>query len=124
MVGRGGGEDSSVPRVKGERDGVCARMREACVLYGELKALTGCGCVPQALIPLCGDDNPSLEIIQRLQKNLEILLQSVTRVSSRSETLGSIHQVGAVQSTCSDRILSDPLGSPYTFPRPVPSLLP
>ncbi|KAK3517914.1 hypothetical protein QTP70_027301 [Hemibagrus guttatus] len=47
-----------------------------------------------ALIPLCGDDNPSLEIIQRLQKNLDILLQSVTRVASRSEMLGSIHQVG------------------------------
>lgn len=47
----------------------------------------------QALIPLCGDDNPSLEIIQRLQKNLEILLQSVSRVASRSEMLGSIHQV-------------------------------
>ncbi|MCJ8742976.1 hypothetical protein PDJAM_G00088450 [Pangasius djambal] len=46
----------------------------------------------EALIPLCGDDNPSLEIIQRLQKNLEILLQSVTRVASRSEMLGSIHQ--------------------------------
>lgn len=52
---------------------------------------------PQALIPLCGDDNPSLEIIHRLQKNLEILLQSVTRVASRSEMLGSIHQVGLLQ---------------------------
>ncbi|CAG5866031.1 unnamed protein product [Menidia menidia] len=33
-----------------------------------------------------------MEIIQRLQKNLEILIQSMTRVSSRSEMLGAIHQ--------------------------------
>ncbi|KAI4873705.1 hypothetical protein NFI96_023392 [Prochilodus magdalenae] len=45
-----------------------------------------------ALIPLCEDDNQSMEIIQRLQKNLEILIQSMTRVSSRSEMLGAIHQ--------------------------------
>jgi len=34
-----------------------------------------------------------MEIIHRLQKNLEILIQSMTRVSSRSEMLGAIHQV-------------------------------
>lgn len=34
-----------------------------------------------------------MEIIQRLQKNLDILIQSMTRVSSRSEMLGAIHQV-------------------------------
>ncbi|XP_053364867.1 inositol 1,4,5-triphosphate receptor associated 2 [Clarias gariepinus] len=56
------------------------------------KEVSSCQGLLQALIPLCGDDNPSLEIIQRLQKNLEILLQSVTRVASRSEMLGSIHQ--------------------------------
>ncbi|XP_060759454.1 inositol 1,4,5-triphosphate receptor associated 2 [Neoarius graeffei] len=56
------------------------------------REVSSCQGLLQALIPLCGDDNPSLEIIQRLQKNLEILLQSVTRVASRSETLGSIHQ--------------------------------
>ncbi|KAF4079883.1 hypothetical protein AMELA_G00183400 [Ameiurus melas] len=56
------------------------------------REVSSCQGLLQALIPLCGDDNPSLEIIQRLQKNLEILLQSVSRVSSRSETLGSIHQ--------------------------------
>ena len=48
----------------------------------------------QALTPLCEDDNQSMEIIQRLQKNLDILTQSMTRVSSRSEMLGAIHQVG------------------------------
>lgn len=47
----------------------------------------------QALTPLCEDDNQSMEIIQRLQKNLDILIQSMTRVSSRSEMLGAIHQV-------------------------------
>uniref|UniRef100_A0A3B3ZKB7 Lymphoid restricted membrane protein n=1 Tax=Periophthalmus magnuspinnatus TaxID=409849 RepID=A0A3B3ZKB7_9GOBI len=52
------------------------------ILYGLL----------QALIPLCEDDNQSMEIILRLQKNLEILIQSMTRVSSRSEMLGAIHQ--------------------------------
>lgn len=36
-----------------------------------------------------------MEIIQRLQKNLDILIQSMTRVSSRSEMLGAIHQVGS-----------------------------
>ncbi|XP_046728867.1 inositol 1,4,5-triphosphate receptor associated 2 isoform X2 [Silurus meridionalis] len=56
------------------------------------REVSSCQGLLQALIPLCGDDNPSLEIIQRLQKNLEILLQSVTRVASRSEMLGSIHQ--------------------------------
>ncbi|KAJ3612570.1 hypothetical protein NHX12_020841, partial [Muraenolepis orangiensis] len=45
-----------------------------------------------ALTPLCEDDNQSMEIIHRLQKNLEILIQSMTRVSSRSEMLGAIHQ--------------------------------
>lgn len=34
-----------------------------------------------------------MEIIQRLQKNLDILIQAMTRVSSRSEMLGAIHQV-------------------------------
>ncbi|MCI4388727.1 hypothetical protein PGIGA_G00089390 [Pangasianodon gigas] len=56
------------------------------------REVSSCQGLLQALIPLCGDDNPSVEIIQRLQKNLEILLQSVTRVASRSEMLGSIHQ--------------------------------
>ncbi|XP_061922481.1 inositol 1,4,5-triphosphate receptor associated 2-like isoform X5 [Entelurus aequoreus] len=46
----------------------------------------------QALTPLCEDDNQSMEIINRLQKNLDILIQSMTRVSSRSEMLGAIHQ--------------------------------
>lgn len=37
-----------------------------------------------------------MEIIQRLQKNLDILIQAMTRVSSRSEMLGAIHQVRGV----------------------------
>lgn len=50
-------------------------------------------CSSQALAPLCEDDNQSMDIIQRLQKNLDILIQAMTRVSSRSEMLGAIHQV-------------------------------
>ncbi|XP_062339634.1 inositol 1,4,5-triphosphate receptor associated 2 [Osmerus eperlanus] len=56
------------------------------------REVSSCQGLLQALIPLCEDDNQSMEIIQRLQKNLDILIQSMTRVSSRSEMLGSIHQ--------------------------------
>ncbi|XP_030575883.1 inositol 1,4,5-triphosphate receptor associated 2 isoform X2 [Archocentrus centrarchus] len=56
------------------------------------REVSSCQGLLQALIPLCEDDNQSMEIIQRLQKNLEILIQSMTRVSSRSEMLGAIHQ--------------------------------
>ncbi|XP_056132668.1 inositol 1,4,5-triphosphate receptor associated 2 [Lampris incognitus] len=56
------------------------------------KEISSCQGLLQALMPLCEDDNQSMEIIQRLQKNLEILIQSMTRVSSRSEMLGAIHQ--------------------------------
>ncbi|KAG7215933.1 hypothetical protein INR49_031529 [Caranx melampygus] len=56
------------------------------------KEVSSCQGLLQALTPLCEDDNQSMEIIQRLQKNLDILIQSMTRVSSRSEMLGAIHQ--------------------------------
>ncbi|KAL3048426.1 hypothetical protein OYC64_007073 [Pagothenia borchgrevinki] len=56
------------------------------------KEISSCQGLLQALTPLCEDDNQSMEIIQRLQKNLEILIQSMSRVSSRSEMLGAIHQ--------------------------------
>ncbi|CAL9682977.1 unnamed protein product [Knipowitschia caucasica] len=56
------------------------------------REVSSCQGLLQALIPLCEDDNQSMEIILRLQKNLEILIQSMTRVSSRSEMLGAIHQ--------------------------------
>ncbi|XP_041710028.1 inositol 1,4,5-triphosphate receptor associated 2 [Coregonus clupeaformis] len=56
------------------------------------REVSGCQGLLQALAPLCEDDNQSMEIIQRLQKNLDILIQSMTRVSSRSEMLGAIHQ--------------------------------
>ncbi|RXN17753.1 lymphoid-restricted membrane -like protein [Labeo rohita] len=52
-----------------------------------------------ALIPRCEEDNQSMEIIHRLQKNLEVLIQSMTRVSSRSEMLGAIHQETRVGKT-------------------------
>uniref|UniRef100_A0A3P8WBM4 Lymphoid-restricted membrane protein n=1 Tax=Cynoglossus semilaevis TaxID=244447 RepID=A0A3P8WBM4_CYNSE len=56
------------------------------------REVSSCQGLLQALIPLCEDDTQSMEIIQRLQKNLDILIQSMTRVSSRSEMLGAIHQ--------------------------------
>ncbi|CAL8328805.1 unnamed protein product [Boreogadus saida] len=56
------------------------------------KEISSCQGLLQALIPLCDDDSQSIEIVHRLQKNLEILIQSMTRVSSRSEMLGAIHQ--------------------------------
>ncbi|KAK2858825.1 hypothetical protein Q5P01_003445 [Channa striata] len=56
------------------------------------REVSSCQGLLQALIPLCSDDNQSMEIIQRLQKNLDILIQSMARVSSRSEMLGAIHQ--------------------------------
>uniref|UniRef100_A0A4W4FYE9 Lymphoid restricted membrane protein n=1 Tax=Electrophorus electricus TaxID=8005 RepID=A0A4W4FYE9_ELEEL len=56
------------------------------------REVSSCQGLLQALIPRCEDDNQAMEIIQRLQKNLEILVQSMTRVSSRSEMLGAIHQ--------------------------------
>uniref|UniRef100_H3CN92 Inositol 1,4,5-triphosphate receptor associated 2 n=1 Tax=Tetraodon nigroviridis TaxID=99883 RepID=H3CN92_TETNG len=56
------------------------------------REVSSCQGLLQALIPLCEDDNQSMEIIQRLQKNLDILIQAMTRVSSRSEMLGAIHQ--------------------------------
>ncbi|XP_067283358.1 inositol 1,4,5-triphosphate receptor associated 2 isoform X2 [Pseudorasbora parva] len=63
------------------------------------KELNGCKGLLQALIPRCEEDNQSMEIIHRLQKNLEILIQSMTRVSSRSEMLGAIHQETRVGKT-------------------------
>ncbi|XP_077357652.1 inositol 1,4,5-triphosphate receptor associated 2 isoform X4 [Festucalex cinctus] len=56
------------------------------------REVSSCQGLLQALTPLCEDDNQSMEIIHRLQKNLDILIQSMSRVSSRSEMLGAIHQ--------------------------------
>uniref|UniRef100_M3ZWE9 Lymphoid-restricted membrane protein n=1 Tax=Xiphophorus maculatus TaxID=8083 RepID=M3ZWE9_XIPMA len=56
------------------------------------REVSSCQGLLQALTPLSEDDSQSMEIIQRLQKNLDILIQSMTRVSSRSEMLGAIHQ--------------------------------
>ncbi|XP_056093220.1 inositol 1,4,5-triphosphate receptor associated 2 isoform X2 [Rhinichthys klamathensis goyatoka] len=63
------------------------------------KEVNGCKGLLQALIPRCEEDNQSMEIIHRLLKNLEILIQSMTRVSSRSEMLGAIHQETRVGKT-------------------------
>ncbi|XP_042596656.1 inositol 1,4,5-triphosphate receptor associated 2-like isoform X1 [Cyprinus carpio] len=63
------------------------------------KEVNSCKGLLQALIPRCEEDNQSMEIIHRLQKNLEVLIQSMTRVSSRSEMLGAIHQETRVGKT-------------------------
>ncbi|RXN00882.1 Lymphoid-restricted membrane protein [Acipenser ruthenus] len=60
------------------------------------KELNNCNMLLETLIPLCEDDNQSLEIVQRLQKNLDILNQSMNRVSTRAELLGAIHQESRV----------------------------
>ncbi|XP_061106797.1 inositol 1,4,5-triphosphate receptor associated 2 isoform X1 [Conger conger] len=60
------------------------------------KEVTNCQGLLQTLLPLCEEDNKSMEIITRLQKNLDILIQSMSRVSSRSEMLGAIHQESRV----------------------------
>ncbi|XP_041109849.1 inositol 1,4,5-triphosphate receptor associated 2 [Polyodon spathula] len=60
------------------------------------KEVNNCNMLLETLIPLCEDDNQSLEIVQRLQKNLDILNQSMTRVSTRAELVGAIHQESRV----------------------------
>ncbi|RXM33365.1 Lymphoid-restricted membrane protein [Acipenser ruthenus] len=59
-------------------------------------SLEGYFTIPLTLIPLCAGDNQSLEVVQRLQKNLDILNQSMTRVSTRAELVGAIHQESSV----------------------------
>ncbi|XP_076010491.1 inositol 1,4,5-triphosphate receptor associated 2 [Genypterus blacodes] len=63
------------------------------------KEVSSCQGLLQALAPRCEEDNQSMEIVHRLQKNLEILIQSMTRVSSRSEMLGAIHQENRIGKT-------------------------
>ncbi|XP_066561444.1 inositol 1,4,5-triphosphate receptor associated 2 isoform X2 [Amia ocellicauda] len=60
------------------------------------KEIDNCKALLENLVPLCEEDNQSMEIIQRLRDNLEVLVQSMTRVSSRSEMLGAIHQENRV----------------------------
>ncbi|MBN3317509.1 LRMP protein, partial [Atractosteus spatula] len=60
------------------------------------KEVKNCKGLLEKLVPLCEDDNQSIEIIQRLQKNFDVLIQSMSRVSSRSEMLGAIHQESRV----------------------------
>uniref|UniRef100_W5NE21 Lymphoid-restricted membrane protein n=1 Tax=Lepisosteus oculatus TaxID=7918 RepID=W5NE21_LEPOC len=60
------------------------------------KEVKNCKGLLEKLAPLCEDDNQSLEIIQRLQKNFDVLVQSMSRVSNRSEMLGAIHQESRV----------------------------
>ncbi|KAI1882105.1 hypothetical protein AGOR_G00247260 [Albula goreensis] len=54
--------------------------------------VSGCQALLQTLVPLCENNAQTMELIKRLQKNLDILPLSMMRMSSRSETLGAIQQ--------------------------------
>ncbi|XP_069618929.1 inositol 1,4,5-triphosphate receptor associated 2 [Ranitomeya imitator] len=60
------------------------------------KELASCKKLLEALTPLCEDDNQTHDIVKRLEKSLEFLTQHTTRVASRSEMLGAIHQESRV----------------------------
>lgn len=49
--------------------------------------------VSQSLASVC-EDNQAQEIVKKLEKSLELLNQYATRVASKAEMLGAIHQVG------------------------------
>ncbi|KAJ8379050.1 hypothetical protein AAFF_G00231410 [Aldrovandia affinis] len=54
--------------------------------------VSSCQELLQTLVPLREGNHQTMELIQRLQKNLDFLPVSMTRMSSRSETLGAIQQ--------------------------------
>ncbi|XP_073400109.1 inositol 1,4,5-triphosphate receptor associated 2 isoform X2 [Dendrobates tinctorius] len=60
------------------------------------KELASCKKLLEALTPLCEEDNQTHDIVKRLEKSLEFLTQHTTRVASRSEMLGAIHQESRV----------------------------
>ncbi|KAG7454490.1 hypothetical protein MATL_G00260330 [Megalops atlanticus] len=55
------------------------------------KEVSSCQELLQKLAPLCRSSHHCMEIIHKLQKNLDILPQSVTRMSIRAEMLGAIN---------------------------------
>ncbi|KAM4748675.1 inositol 1,4,5-triphosphate receptor associated 2 [Rhinophrynus dorsalis] len=60
------------------------------------KEIASCTKLLEALSPLCEDDNQSHEIVKKLEKSLQFLGQHTTRVASRAEMLGAIHQESRV----------------------------
>ncbi|KAM5173176.1 inositol 1,4,5-triphosphate receptor associated 2 isoform 2-T2 [Mantella aurantiaca] len=60
------------------------------------KELTSCTKLLEALTPLCEDDNQTHEIVKKLEKSLQFLNQHTSRVASRAEMLGAIHQESRV----------------------------
>ncbi|XP_078276137.1 inositol 1,4,5-triphosphate receptor associated 2-like isoform X2 [Rhinoraja longicauda] len=55
------------------------------------KEIEKCQLALQTVRPLC-EEEQSLEIFEKLEKSLGILAQTITRVISRAEMLGAIHQ--------------------------------
>ncbi|XP_063786153.1 LOW QUALITY PROTEIN: inositol 1,4,5-triphosphate receptor associated 2 [Pseudophryne corroboree] len=60
------------------------------------KELAGCKKLLEALIPFCEEDNQTHEIVKKLENRLQFLNQHTTRVASRAEMLGAIHQESRV----------------------------
>ncbi|XP_067860789.1 inositol 1,4,5-triphosphate receptor associated 2 isoform X5 [Heptranchias perlo] len=56
------------------------------------KEIEKCQQTLQTMRPLCEEEQQSLEIFEKLERSLGILTQTITRVASRAEMLGAIHQ--------------------------------
>uniref|UniRef100_A0A8C4S233 Lymphoid-restricted membrane protein-like n=1 Tax=Erpetoichthys calabaricus TaxID=27687 RepID=A0A8C4S233_ERPCA len=60
------------------------------------KEVNSCKELIEALAPFCKDNNQTGEILDRLQKNIDVLIKSMNRVATNSEMLGAIHQESRV----------------------------
>uniref|UniRef100_H3BCJ5 Inositol 1,4,5-triphosphate receptor associated 2 n=1 Tax=Latimeria chalumnae TaxID=7897 RepID=H3BCJ5_LATCH len=60
------------------------------------KEINDCFKLLESLMPLCEDDNQALEMIKKLDKSLQFLSQATTKMASRAEVLGAIHQESRV----------------------------
>ncbi|MEE6477446.1 hypothetical protein FKM82_011513 [Ascaphus truei] len=56
------------------------------------REISSCLKLLEVLSPLCEEDNQSHEIVKKLEKSLQFLSQHTSRVASRAEMLGAIHQ--------------------------------
>lgn len=48
------------------------------------------------------EDNQVLEIVKKVQKSLDLLDQHATRIASKAEMLGAVHQVGYPIQNCKE----------------------
>ncbi|XP_039617504.1 inositol 1,4,5-triphosphate receptor associated 2 isoform X3 [Polypterus senegalus] len=60
------------------------------------KEVNSCKELIEALGPFCKDSNQTGEILDRLHKNIDVLMKSMNRVATNSEMLGAIHQESRV----------------------------